>query len=117
MWKMMPTSTRTSAYPFRMSIGRFAVNANKAVTITAYMKMDSTTQCAGGIIVKANQLNGIGTSDISVAASTADTSWHKIQLASWTPTEAGVFELCAYAYYVSGNSNVYIGEIQVSQAS
>lgn len=116
MWKMaISSSTPTLTSPITLPVARIAVNANKAVTITAYMKKDHASDVGGSIVVKGGQLSGISSDVIATKAN--DTSWELLTLADFTPTEKGVIEIEAWGYYITGNSNVYVGEISVTQAS
>jgi hypothetical protein len=114
MWRLVLTnSTRTSAYPLDLPVGQFAVAANSLVTISAWMKKSHATNCNGRLRVRAYQIAGV-TSDVT--ATLADnTNWQELTL-TFTPTEAGVFEVEALAEYVAANANVYIDTISVSQA-
>jgi hypothetical protein len=114
MWRLVLTNTtRTSDYPLDLPVGQFAVTANNLVTVSAWMKKSHATNCNGRLRVRAYQLAGL-TSDVT--ATLADnTDWQELTL-TFTPTEAGVFEVEALAEYVAGNANVYIDTISVSQA-
>jgi hypothetical protein len=114
MWRLVLTNTtRTSNYPLDLPVGQFAVTANNLVTVSAWMKKSHATNCNGRLRVRAYQLAGL-TSDVT--ATLADnTNWQELTL-TFTPTEAGVFEVEALAEYVAANANVYIDTISVSQA-
>ena len=114
MWRLVLTNTtRTSNYPLDLPVGQFAVTANNLVTVKAWMKKSHATNCNGRLRVRAYQLAGL-TSDVT--ATLADnTNWQELTL-TFTPTEAGVFEVEALAEYVAANANVYIDTISVSQA-
>jgi hypothetical protein len=114
MWRLVLTNTtRNSSYPLELQVGQFACSANSLVTVTAWMKKSHATNCRGKLRVRAYQLAGIN-SDI-IAALSDNTNWQQVTL-TFTPLEAGVFEVEALAEYVSGNANVYIDTIEVTQA-
>lgn len=114
MWRLVLTnSTRTSAYPLDLPVGQFAVTANNLVTVSAWMKKSHATNCNGRLRVRAYQLAGL-TSDVTATLAN-NTNWQELTL-TFTPTEAGVFEVEALAEYVAANANVYIDTISVSQA-
>jgi hypothetical protein len=118
MWKMsISSSYREGTYnPVIRRIARIAVNANKAVSISVYVKKEHATNVGAKLVVRGGQIAGV-TSDVTATASTADTDWHQLSLADFTPTEAGVIEVEFWGYYVVGNSNVYIEDISAVQAS
>jgi parallel beta-helix repeat protein len=117
MYKIAITSAnRASNYPLKMSLIKLAVVANKAVTITAYMKRDHASNVGGQIICRGGQLTGIAT-DVTVSLTDADTNWHQLTLPDVTPTEAGVLEFEVSGWYIAGNSNVYCGEVSIVQAA
>jgi hypothetical protein len=114
MWRLILTNaTRTAGYPLNLPVGQFAVNAGSLVTVNAWMKKSHATNCNGRLRVRAYQLAGI-TSDV-VGTLADNTSWQQLSI-TFTPTEAGVFEVDALAEYVSANASVYIDEIEVTQA-
>ena len=115
-WKLAVTNAaRNSAYPFYIPIARAAVAANAQVTVTIYFKK-SGTGIAGGLRVRAGQVAwSDGTSDITVTCPN-DTNRNQVTL-QFTPTEAGVVEIEAGAWYVSSTSQtVIIDDIAITQA-
>ena len=117
MWKMTFTGpTRLYYYPFKLKLAKFAVVANKAITVSAYMKKDHATKVMGRLVVLGQQLTGVN-SDVTTDASSVDTSWHQVTLSDFTPTEAGVIEVEVWAWYVAGDNSVYISELSISQAA
>lgn len=107
------SSTRYIYYPLTLSIAKFAVNANKLVTFKAWMKKDHATNIGCRIVCKAYQIAGVTTDVITTKAN--DTDWEELTL-TFTPTEAGVVEIEAQAYYIAGNSNAYIENVTITQA-
>ena len=109
-WEFQPDSTRTSVYPASLSIAKIACQANKLVTFKAWMKKDHATNIACGIRLQGYQIAGV---DSDVTATAADsTDWQQLTI-NFTPTEAGVVEILAEAWYVAGNSNAYVHDISV----
>lgn len=114
MWRLVLTNTtRNSSYPLELQVGQFACNANSLVTVTAWMKKSHATNCRGKLRIRAYQLRGINSDVITTLSD--NTNWQQVTL-TFTPLEAGVFEVEALAEYVSGNANVYIDTIEVTQA-
>jgi fluoride ion exporter CrcB/FEX len=114
MWRMVLTSSiRSVAYPLRLPVAQFAVNASSLVTVTAWMKKSNATAVNGRLVIKAGQVAGLSTDQIATLANNTD--WQQLTL-TFTPTEAGVFEVETLAEYVTANGNVYIDEIEVTQA-
>jgi hypothetical protein len=114
-WRFSPDSTRTSIYPASLSVAKVAVVANKAVTIKIWAKVDSTANITGQLRVPGYQIAGVDT-NVTQAFSSADTDWHEITMPAITPTENGVIEVFADAWYVAGNSYAYVDDMTITQA-
>ena len=115
-WKFAITNAeRNSIYPFYIPIARVAVASSGKVTVKVYFKK-SGTGIAGGLRCRVNQVAwSDGTSDITVTCPN-DTSRNQVTL-EFTPTEAGVVEIEAGAWYVSSTSEtVIIDDIEITQA-
>ena len=115
-WKFAITNAaRSSIYPFYIPIARAAVAGSGQVTITVYFKK-SGTGIAGGLRARAGQVAwSDGASDITVTCPN-NTSRNQVTL-QFTPTEAGVVEIEAGAWYVSSTSDtVIIDDIAITQA-
>jgi len=115
-WKFAITNAaRNTVYPFYIPIARVAVASSGKVTVKVYFKK-SGTGIAGGLRCRVNQVAwSDGTSDITVTCPN-DTSRNQVTL-EFTPTEAGVVEIEAGAWYVSSTSEtVIIDDIEISQA-
>jgi len=119
-WKLAPTSAnRDVFYPLILSIAKVAVSANKLVTVKAWMKLTSTTDILGALVCRSGQLAwSDGTADIQVNMSTANTNYNEVTL-TCTPTEAGVLEFEAWAWWVAGGAtqSVYIDDLTITQAA
>jgi hypothetical protein len=115
-WKFAITNAaRSTIYPFYIPIARVAVASSGKVTVKVYFKK-SGTGIAGGLRCRVGQLAwSDGTSDITVTCPN-DTSRNQVTL-EFTPTEAGVVEIEAGAWYVSSTSQtVIIDDIEITQA-
>ena len=115
-WKFSVTNAeRGSKYPFYIPIARVAVGSTGKVTIKVYFKK-SGTGIAGGLRCRVNQIAwSDGTSDKTVACPN-DTNRNQVTL-EFTPTEAGVVEIEAGAWYISAtDQTVIIDDITISQA-
>ena len=115
-WKFAITNAaRNTIYPFYIPIARAAVAANSQVTVTLYFKK-SGTGIAGGLRCRVNQLAwSDGTSDLTVTCPD-NTSRNQVTL-QFTPTEAGVVEIEAGAWYVSNTTQtVIVDDIAITQA-
>ena len=115
-WKLAITNAaRNSGYPFYIPIARVAVGSSGKVTVKVYFKK-SGTGIAGGLRCRVNQVAwSDGTNDITVTCPN-DTSRNQVTL-EFTPTEAGVVEIEAGAWYVSSTSQtVIIDDIAITQA-
>jgi len=115
-WKFAITNAaRNTIYPFYIPIARVAVASSGKVTVKVYFKK-SGTGIAGGLRCRVNQVAwSDGTSDITVTCPD-NTSRNQVTL-EFTPTEAGVVEIEAGAWYVSSTSQtVIIDDIEITQA-
>jgi len=115
-WKFSPTNAiRNSVYPLCLPIARFAVASSGQVTITAYFKK-SGTGVAGALRCRYGQIAWSDAAHDIVSNCPDDTSRNPVTL-QFTPTEAGVVEVEALAWYVSSTTNtVIVDDITISQS-
>ena len=112
-WKMSPTSaTRTSQYPCVLPIAKFAVNASTLVTVTAWMRRDSTSLTMR-LVCKGGQIGGVA-SDVATAMTAAINTWEQVTI-TFTPNEAGIVEITAEAYGGS-TLNGWVDDMGITQA-
>lgn len=109
-WKMTPTN---ALVPIRLHprYFRIAVNASSEVTITAYVRKDSSFNGTARLVLVGGILTGIG-SDVTDTHSAAADEWEQLSVAG-TPTEAGVLEFYVDAKGTAGN--IYVDDAFVSQ--
>ena len=115
-WKFAITNAaRNSIYPFYIPIARVAVASSGKVTVKVYFKK-SGTGIAGALRCRYGQIAwSDGTSDITVTCPN-NTSRNQVTL-EFTPTEAGVVEIEAGAWYVSSTSQtIIVDDIEITQA-
>jgi hypothetical protein len=114
MWRLVLTSSnRNGTYPLDLPVAQFPYASSGLVTVTAWMKKSHATNCNGRLRIKGGQITGYSS---NLTATLADnTNWQQLTI-TFTPTDAGVFEVEALAEYVTANANVYIDNITVSQA-
>jgi len=115
-WKFAITdANRNSNYPFYIPIARVAVGASGKVTVKLYFRK-SGTGIAGGLRARVGQVAwSDGSNDIKVTCPD-NTNRNQVTL-EFTPTEAGVVEIEAGAWYVSSTSEtVIIDDIEITQA-
>jgi len=113
-WKFNITSSnRSSIYPLKLEVAQIAVVANKQVTVKLYFKK-SGTGIAGKLCLPGGQIAGV---DDDVSQTCPDnTDRNQVQI-QFTPTEAGVVSVEAWAWYVSSTSDyLIIDDIDISQA-
>ena len=115
-WKFSPTSViRNSVYPLWLPMARFAVASSGQVTITAYFKK-SGTGVAGALRCRYGQVAWSDAPQDIIVNCPNDTNRNQVTL-QFTPTEAGVVEVEALAWYVSSTSQtVIVDDIAISQA-
>ena len=115
-WKFSPTNAiRNSVYPLWLPMARFAVASGGQVTITAYFKK-SGTGVAGALRCRYGQIAWSDAAQDIIVNCPNDTNRNQVTL-QFTPTEAGVVEVEALAWYVSSTSQtVIVDDIAISQA-
>ena len=101
--------------PFYIPIARVAVASSGKVTVKVYFKK-SGTGIAGALRCRYGQITwSDAAQDITVTCPN-DTSRNQVTL-EFTPTEAGVVEIEAGAWYTGAtNQTVIIDDIEISQA-
>ena len=115
-WKFSPTNaTRNSVYPLWLPMARFAVASSGQVTVTAYFKK-SGTGVAGALRCRYGQIAWSDAAQDIIVNCPNNTSRNQVTL-QFTPTEAGVVEVEALAWYVNSTSQtVIVDDIVISQA-
>jgi len=113
-WKLNITSANRGAnYPFGVVVAAVPVNANKQVTVKLYFKK-SGTGIAGRLFIRGGQIAGVD-NDIYTNCPD-DTNRNQVTL-QFTPTEKGVVEIEAQAWYVSSTTqSVIVDDIDITQA-
>jgi parallel beta-helix repeat protein len=117
-WKTAITgSTRNSGYPIKLKVAEIPIKGNGALTVTAWVKKDHATDILARLVAYANQT--IGNAEATTTKAN-DVDWQELTI-TITPTLLGttvkaVIEIYLETYYVTGNSNSYIGTITASQA-
>jgi hypothetical protein len=112
-WTLTPAAARISTYPLDFKVAKIACAANALVTVKIWMIKGHATNVAGKLVCRGGQLAGVP-SDVT-ATKADDTSWEELTI-TFTPTEAGVIEIEAWAYYVAGVSTVTVDDMTISQA-
>jgi len=115
-WQMSPTNVvRNAGYPLELSIAKIAVAASSEVTVKAWCKLSHASDIGAKLICKGGQISGVAT-DVT-DTKTADTDWEELSI-SFTPTEAGVVEIVAQAYWLANaaSQSVYFDDLTVTQA-
>jgi len=112
-WKFT-TETNTNRrlnYPLKLTIAKIAVVANKEVTVTCYFKKGHATNIGARLVFPA-QLGEVE----HYATCPDDTNENNLSIA-FTPTETGVIEIEAWAYYITGHSTVIVDAMTINQAA
>lgn len=116
-WKLSPTSSkRSSDYPLDLSIAKVAVASGAQVTVTCYFKKSHASSIAGALRCKYGQIAWSEAAEDIISNCPSDTNRNQVTL-QFTPTEAGVVEIEALAWYVSAaDQSVIVDDISVTQA-
>ena len=117
-WKFTTATTTNRSlspnnYPLTLSIAKIAVTANNAVTVTAWCKKGHATNIGARLVCRGGQLAGVVADVYDEKAN--DTNEEQLTI-SFTPTESGVIEIEAWAYYVAGHSTVIFDAMTITQA-
>lgn len=113
-WRFAITSTAIgSVWPAELPVAHVYCEANKQVTVKAWLRRSHTDHNIG-ICVKKDQLTGIGTTQTSYISAAVDT-WQEVTI-QFTPTEKGVIEVLAVAYGGVGHFG-YIDDLTIQQAA
>lgn len=104
-------SSSTTSFVQKAPIGRFAVKANKLVTLSAWVKK-SVSGCKGGIGVYGGDVPGVAS---EVRTECTSTSWEQLSI-QVTPTSAGVIELFMWSKYGTATGVVSVDDITITQA-
>jgi len=112
-WQFSPTSADRNIYePLNMHVAQIAVAASSLVTVSARMRR-SNTGLTFGLLCKGRQIEGVDSDVQTLMTAVADT-WELVTI-TFTPTEAGVVQVEAFAYGGTTYSG-YIDDLTVSQA-
>ena len=115
-WKLSPTNAiRNVKYPLNLSIAKVAVAGSGQVTVKLYFKK-SGTGVAGALRVRYGQGAWSDAAEDKIVNCPDNTSRNQVTL-TFTPTEAGVVEIEALAWYVSSTTqSVIVDDIEITQA-
>lgn len=113
-WKMGIFSSTTKLFnPLILPIAKIACVANAEVTIKAWFKKSHATYIGAKLVCRYGQIAGIS-SDV-IATKADDTDWEELTI-TFTPTEYGVVEIEAWAYYITSGAYVYVDDLTITQA-
>lgn len=104
---------RTTNNPIKMAIATIAVNSGSLVTVKAWFKKGHATNIGAKLVCPGGQIAGVA-SDV-VATKASDTLEEELTI-TFTPSEAGVVSIEAWAYYVAGHSTVIVDAMTITQA-
>lgn len=110
---LISATSRTESVPIRFQIAQIAVEANKQVTVKAWVKKDNATTVGCKIMVEGSTFTLPGITETSATAAN-NTNWQELTI-TFTPTQEGVVPIWFESFYISGNSNTYVGSITVTQ--
>jgi len=113
-WKMtLGASTRaTSWFPTAFSIAQVACGADTQVTVSVYVKRQTSSVMTVKLVCPAYQIADVDT-NVEDSAAASDGSWEQLTI-NFTPGEAGVVDIQIHAYGAS--ESVYIDDISITQA-
>jgi hypothetical protein len=110
-WQFNITGTsRVSEYPLVLSVAKVSCRANELMTVKAWMKKDHATNVSCQLKCTGGQIAGVAADVTDIKAD--DTDWEELEI-TFTPTEDGVVEITAEAWYVAGLSSCYIHDVSV----
>jgi len=113
-WKTAITSSdRKSNYKAILPLDKdgFAGAASTNLVVTAWVKKDHATNIACRLVCYAD--DALGISEVS-ATKANDTNWEQLSITLNSTHANPVFKVVLESWYVSGNSNSYLGSITVT---
>jgi len=115
-WVLSPTSNKRGAkYPLDLSVAKVAVAGSGQVTVKLYFKKTGTG-VAGALRVRYGQINWSDDAEDIIVNCPDNTNRNQVTL-QFTPTEAGVVEIEALAWYVNSTTqSVIVDDIEITQA-
>jgi len=116
-WKFsFSNATRNITYPLRFPVARVAFEANKLVTVKAFVRRSADT-IGAKLRIFGYSIPGIGLDDLVATAGVNSVgAWEELTL-TFTPTIRGVVEVFAEAYYISSFAeNAWIDDMTITQA-
>lgn len=116
-WKWtFSDTTRNIDYPLDITIARILVEANKTITISAWVRRNNTTDVGIRLRLRRYQLPGMSETDVLATCTDASGgAWEQLTLASFVPTQTGVVEVVAEGYYLaSAAGNAWVDDIEVT---
>ena len=113
-WRVVHSGAdRTQSFPVRFQFAQIAVSASAQVTVKAWVKKDHATNVGCRIFVEDADFTLAGITAQSATAAN-NTNWQEITI-QFTPTVDGIVPIWFDSWYISANSNTYIGSITVTQ--
>ena len=115
-WVLSPTSNKRGAnYPLNLSVAKVAVAGSGQVTVKLYFKKTGTG-VAGALRVRYGQVAWSDASEDKIVTCPDNTNRNQVTL-TFTPTEAGVVEIEALAWYINSTTqSVIVDDIEITQA-
>ena len=111
-WKTAITSAdRKSNYKAILPVGEFAGAASTNLVVTAWVKKDHATNIACRLVCYAD--DALGISEVSDTKAD-DTDWEQLSITLNSAHANPVFKVYLETWYEAGNSNSYLGAIEVS---
>lgn len=115
-WQINITDTyQNSVNPALYPVAQIAVNANKQVTVKAWVKLSHATDIGAKLAILNGEIAGVS-SDVT-ATKTADTNWEELSI-NFTPTVSGAVQIYVLAYWLANTADesVYVDDMTITQA-
>ena len=117
-WKISPTYTgRSLDLPIRLKIAQVFCVAGSQYTVKAWMKVSSTTDIKGRLCLRSGQIAGdtYCTNGTYIDTTNADTNYEQLSI-TFTPSETGVVDIEAQAYWIVGTADesVYVDDVTIT---
>lgn len=108
----LTNAIRTTLYPVKFKLADMPLVANQLVTITAWVRRDTSTSTVQ-LIWPGNQIAGVD-ADVSASASGSINTWELLTI-TFTPTAADGGTLFLYCSYTAGTPNIWVDDLSLSQ--
>lgn len=105
-WRIYPTSnTRTSAYPFPITLATIYCVADRPVHVSALVQKSHATDIGAKLICEGGQIAGV---DSDVVDTKANDTNEELLTLDFTPTASGIVKIKFLGYWLANTADEYV---------